>query len=85
MMLEKLQRAHHTWQGHFAPAYLVVSKKLRAYLFFIYANSQMSYMTWQLHILFNLNCYFINTHFLQIEIYNLRVSVYIRSQKILTL
>ena len=36
MMLEKLQRAHHTLRGHFAPAYLVGSNKLRAYLFFIY-------------------------------------------------
>ena len=35
-MLEKLQRAHPTWRGHFAPAYLVGSNMLRAYLFFIY-------------------------------------------------
>ena len=37
MMLGKLQRAHPTSRGHFAPAYLVGSNKLRAYLFFIYA------------------------------------------------
>ena len=35
-MLGKLQRAHHTLHGHFAPAYLLGSNKLRAYLFFIY-------------------------------------------------
>ena len=35
MMLGKLQRAHHTLHGHFAPAYLVGNIKLRAYLFFI--------------------------------------------------
>ena len=36
MMLGKLQRAHPTLHGHFAPAYLVESNMLRAYLFFIY-------------------------------------------------
>ena len=36
MMLGKLQRAHPTLRGHFAPAYLVGSNMLRAYLFFIY-------------------------------------------------
>ena len=36
MMLGKLQRAHCTLLGHFAPAYLDGSNKLRAYLFFIY-------------------------------------------------
>ena len=36
MMLGKLQRAHPTLRGNFAPAYLVGSDKLRAYLFFIY-------------------------------------------------
>ena len=36
MMLGKLQRAHPTLHGHFAPAYLVGSNMLRAYLFFIY-------------------------------------------------
>ena len=36
LMLEKLQRAHHTLNGPFAPAYLGGSSKLRAYLFFIY-------------------------------------------------
>ena len=35
-MLGKLQRAHPTLRGHFAPAYLVGSNMLRAYLFFIY-------------------------------------------------
>ena len=33
-MLGKLQRAHPTLPGHFAPAYLVGSNMLRAYLFF---------------------------------------------------
>ena len=36
MILRKLQRAHHNLRGHFAPAYLFGSNKLRAYLFFIY-------------------------------------------------
>ena len=36
MILGKLQRAHPTLRGHFAPAYLVESNKVRAYLFFIY-------------------------------------------------
>ena len=36
MMLGKLQRAHPTLCGHFAPAYLVGSNMLRAYLLFIY-------------------------------------------------
>ena len=36
MMLGKLQRAHPTLCGHFAPAYLVGSNMLRAYIFFIY-------------------------------------------------
>ena len=36
MKLGKLQRAHHTLRGLFAPAYLGGSNKLRAYLFFIY-------------------------------------------------
>ena len=36
MMLGKLQKAHPTLRGHFAPAYLVGSNMLRAYLFFIY-------------------------------------------------
>ena len=35
MMLRKLQRAHPTLRGHFAPAYLAGSNM--AYLFFIYA------------------------------------------------
>ena len=38
LMLEKLQRAHHTLSGHFTPASLGGSNKLRAYLFFIYAH-----------------------------------------------
>ena len=38
MMFGKLQRAHHTLRGHFAPAYLVGSNKLRAYLFSIYGT-----------------------------------------------
>ena len=38
MMLGKLQRAHPTLRGHFAPAYLVGSNMLRAYLFFIYGK-----------------------------------------------
>ena len=41
MMLGKLQRAHPTLRGHFAPAYLVGSNMLRAYLFFIYAPDPM--------------------------------------------
>ena len=32
MMFGKLQRAHHTSRGHFTPAYLGGSNKLRAYL-----------------------------------------------------
>ena len=36
IILGKLQRAHPTSRGHFAPAYLVGSNKLRANLFFIY-------------------------------------------------
>ena len=36
MMFEKLQRAHPTLCGHFAPANLVGIDKLRAYLFLIY-------------------------------------------------
>ena len=47
MMLGKLQRAHPTLRGHFAPAYLVGSNMLRAYLFFIYERptlrGQMGY------------------------------------------
>ena len=39
-MLGKLQRAHHTLHGHYAPAYLVGSNKLRAYLSFIYTYSR---------------------------------------------
>ena len=33
MMLGKLQRAHSTLRGHFAPAYLVGSNMLRAYIY----------------------------------------------------
>ena len=36
MMLGKLQIAHPTLRGHFAPTYLVGSNMLRAYQFFIY-------------------------------------------------
>ena len=36
MMLGKLQRAHPTLHGHFAPAYLVGNNKFRAYIFSIY-------------------------------------------------
>ena len=36
MMLGKLHRTIPTLRGHFAPAYLVGSNMLRAYLFFIY-------------------------------------------------
>ena len=36
MMLGKLKRAHHTLCGHFAPAYLGGSDKVRAYLLLIY-------------------------------------------------
>ena len=36
MILGKLQRAHPNSRGNFAPAYLVGSNKLRAYLCFIY-------------------------------------------------
>ena len=37
MIWGKLQRAHQIENGHFAPAYLGGSSKLRAYLFFIYS------------------------------------------------
>ena len=40
MMLGNLQRAHPTLRGHFAPAYLVGSNMLSAYLFFIYDETQ---------------------------------------------
>ena len=40
-MLGKLQRAHPTLRDHFAPAYLVGSYMLRAYLFFIHAQNIM--------------------------------------------
>ena len=39
MMFGKLQKAHPTLRGHFAPAYLGGSNKLRAYLFFIYEHT----------------------------------------------
>ena len=42
MKLGKLQRAHPTLRGHFAPAYLVVSNMLRAYLFFIYETDRLT-------------------------------------------
>ena len=38
MILGKLQSAHPTFRGHFAPAYLVGSNMLRSYLFFIYGK-----------------------------------------------
>ena len=34
-----LQRAYPILRGHFAPAYLVGSNMLRAYLFFIYEST----------------------------------------------
>ena len=37
MMLGKLQRAHLTLRGHFAPTFLVGINMPRAHLFFIYA------------------------------------------------
>ena len=36
MLLGKLQRAHPTLRGHFAPACLVGSNMLRAYVYFVY-------------------------------------------------
>ena len=46
MMLGKLQRTNPTLRGHFPPAYLVRSNKLRAYiLFFIYEESTQSMLT----------------------------------------
>ena len=36
----KIQRAHPTLRGHFAPAYLVGSNMLREDLFFIYGTYQ---------------------------------------------
>ena len=45
MMLGKLQRAHPTLRGDFAPAYLVGSKMLRAYLFFIYGKDPQKLLT----------------------------------------
>ena len=44
MMLGKLQKAHPTLLGHFAPAYLAGSNMLRAYLFFIYGNSPLLWL-----------------------------------------
>ena len=43
MILGKLQRAHPTLRGHFAPAYLAGSNMLRAYLFFIYGVDNCMY------------------------------------------
>ena len=42
MMLGNLQRTHPTLCGHFAPAYIVWSNMLRAYLFFIYGYDTLS-------------------------------------------
>ena len=50
MMLGKLQIAHHTLRAHFAPAYLVGSNMLRAYLFFIYGLN-IEFVSLILHIL----------------------------------
>ena len=47
MMLGKLQRAHPTLRGHFAPAYLVGGNMLRAYLFFIYDPARNSIQQFQ--------------------------------------
>ena len=41
MMLGKLLRAHPTLRGHFAPAYLLGSNMLRAYIFFIYGKERV--------------------------------------------
>ena len=43
MMLGKLQRAHPTLRGHFAPTYIVGSNMLRSYLFFIFDKDRPSY------------------------------------------
>ena len=40
LMLEKLQRAYHTFCGHFAPTYLGGSNKLRAYLLYLWVQVQ---------------------------------------------
>ena len=43
MILGKLQRAHPTLLGHFAPTYLAGNDKLRAYLFFVYGQNLKVY------------------------------------------
>ena len=52
-MLGKLQRAHPTLRGHFAPAYLVGSNMLRAYLFFIYGLASTLDLVRDANISFN--------------------------------
>ena len=42
-ILQKLLRAHHTLRGHFAPAFLGGSNKLRAYQFFIYGLALLKF------------------------------------------
>ena len=44
MVFRKLQRAHPTLCGYFAPGYLVGSNMLRAYLFFIYGTTPKPYV-----------------------------------------
>ena len=44
MMLGKLQRAHPTLNGHFAPAYLVGNNMHRAFLFFIYGPKTFTFL-----------------------------------------
>ena len=45
-MLGKLQRAHPILCDHFAPAYLVGSNMLRAYLFLSYLCMNHIYQSW---------------------------------------
>ena len=49
-MLGKLQRAHQTLGGHFAPTYLGGSNKLRAYQFFFYVFIPHRYFLIQIFV-----------------------------------
>ena len=56
-MSGKLLRTHPTLHGHFAPAYLVGSNMLSAYLFFIYAKyspAELGYIPVELRHTFGL-------------------------------
>ena len=59
MMLGKLQRAHPTLHGYFAPAYLVGSNMLGAYLFFIYGRKEpkiINFYRWNMYTIKSLAC-----------------------------